>query len=56
MLRDHGCVITTETVVVTARGPTKVIDHTRLERYGGPAKLGVPWAKSLLKCMNFTKR
>ena len=56
MLRNHGCVITTEIVVATAKGLTKVIDRTRLERYGGPAKLGVPWAKSLLKCMNFTKR
>ena len=56
MLRDHGCIITTEIVVATAKGLTKVIDRTRLERYGGPAKLGVPWAKSLLKRMNFTKR
>ena len=56
MLRNHGCVITTEIVVATAKGLTKVIDRTRLERYRGPAKLGVPWAKSLLKRMNFTKR
>ena len=48
MLRDHGCVITIEIVVATAKGLTKVIDFTRLERYGGAAKLVVPWAKSLL--------
>ena len=56
MLHDHGYVITTEIVVATAKGLNTVIDRTRLERYGGPAKLGVPWAKSLLKRMNFTKR
>ena len=56
MLREQGCVVITEIVIATAKGLAKVIDHTRLEKYGGPATLSVPWAKSLLKRMNFTKR
>ena len=32
------------------------MDRTRLSEYGGPTMLTVPWAKSLLKRMNFTKR
>ena len=56
MLREQGCIITTEIVIATAKGLAKAIDRTRLEKYGGPATLGVPWAKSLLRRMNFTKR
>ena len=32
------------------------MDRTRLSEYGGPTMLTVPWGKSLLKRMNFTKR
>ena len=32
------------------------MDRTRLAEYGGPATLTIPWAKSLLKRMNYTKR
>ena len=39
-----------------ARGLGEVMDRTRLAKYGGPATLTVPWAKSLLKRMDFTKR
>ena len=56
MLREQGCVVTTEIVIAAAKGLAKVIDRTRLEKYGGPATLSVSWAKSLLKRMNFTKR
>ena len=56
MLREQGCIVTTEIVIATAKGLAKVIDHIHLEKYGGPATLSVPWAKSLLKRMNFTKR
>ena len=33
-----------------------MIDRTRLEQYVGPAIISVPWAKSLWRRMNFTKR
>ena len=32
------------------------MERTRLAEQGGPATLTIPWAKSLLKRMNFTKR
>ena len=56
MLCEQGCVVTTEIVIATAKGLAMVSDHTRLEKYGGPATLSVSWAKSWLKHMNFTKR
>jgi len=34
----------------------EVIDRTRLAKYDGPTTLTIPWVKSLLKRMNFTKR
>ena len=55
-LRDYGCPINISIVINEARGLGEVIDRTRLAKYGGPATLTVPWAKSLLKRMNFTIR
>ena len=51
-LREHGCPINT----VIARGIVKSMERTQLAEYGGPTTLTTPWAKSLLKRMNFTKR
>ena len=51
MLHEQGCVVITEIVIATAKGLAEVIDRTPLEKYGGSATLGVPWAKSLLKHM-----
>ena len=55
-LREHGSAINTVIVVAVARGLAVAIDRTRLAEYDGPATLSIPWAKSLLKRMNFTKR
>lgn len=55
-LRDHGCLINTSIFIAVAKGLGEVMDLTRLAKYGGPATLTVPWAKSLLKRMDFTKR
>jgi len=55
-LRDHGCAINTTVVIAVARGLGTVLERTRLVKYGGPATLSIPWAKSLLKRMDFTKR
>ena len=32
------------------------MNMTMISEYGGPASLSKGWAKSLLKCMNFTRR
>ena len=55
-LREHGCPINTVIVLAIARGIVKSMERTRLAEYGGPTTLTTPWAKSLLKRMNFTKR
>ena len=55
-LRSHGCPINTSIVIAVAKGLGEVMDLTRLAKYDGPAMLTVPWAKSLLKRMDFTKR
>ena len=39
-----------------AKGLGEVMDLTKLVKYGGPAMLTVPWAKSLLKRMDFTRK
>ena len=46
----------TDVTTAAARGILKVMDPSRLAKYGGPATLSVPWAKSLLHRMNFMKR
>ena len=56
MLREKGCTINTTIVISGARGILKSQDRTRLAEFGGPATLSRPWAKSLLKRMNFTRR
>lgn len=43
-------------VIALAKRLVLAMDHTRLAEYGGPALLTIPWAKSLLKRINFTKR
>ena len=55
-LRSHRCPINTSIVIAVAKGLGEIMDLTRLAKYGGPATLTVPWAKSLLKRMDFTKR
>ena len=55
-LREHGCLINTVIVLAIARGIVKSMERTQLAEYGGPTTLNTPWAKSLLKRMNFTKR
>ena len=54
-LREHGCAVNTTVVIAAARGLSRMIDRTRLSECGGPAKLSVSWAKSLLKRMNLQK-
>ena len=55
-MREHGCAVNTAVVIAATRGLTRVIQPTRFSKCGGPTTLSVSWAKSLLKCMNFTKR
>lgn len=55
-LREHGFPINTVVVLAVARGIVKSMDRTRLGEYGGTTMLTVPWAKLLLKRMDFTKR
>ena len=55
-LRECGCPVNTVIVLPVARGIAKAMERTRLAEQGGPATLTIPWAKSLLKRMNFTKR
>ena len=55
-LRECGCPVNTVIVLTVARGIAKVMERTRLAEQCGPATLTIPWAKSLLKRMNFTKR
>ena len=55
-LRQKGCCINKAIVISGARGILKSQDKTRLAEFGGPATLTPAWAKSLLKCMNFTQR
>jgi len=42
--------------IAAARGIVQVMEASRLAKNGGPATLSVPWAKSLLKRMDFRKR
>ena len=46
----------TDVTIAAARGILQVIDPSRLAKNGRPATLSVPWGKSLLHRMNFTKR
>ena len=55
-VQEYGCTVDTTVAIPAARGLGRIIDHMRLNEGGGPAILCVPWAKSLLKHMNFTKR
>ena len=55
-LREHGCLINTVIVLAIARGIVKSMERTQLAEYGRPLTLTTPWATSLLKRMNFTKR
>ena len=54
-LWEHGCAINTTVVIAAARGLGMIIDNTRLNEGGGLATLSVPWAKSLLKRINFIR-
>ena len=45
-----------DVAIAAARGILQVIDPSRLAKNGRPATLSVPWGKSLLHRMNFTKR
>ena len=51
-----GVLLTTIVVADAARGLAVVTEPSWLSERGGPATLSFPWAKSLLKCMKFTKR
>ncbi len=55
-IRDSAGIINTAIVVSSARGILLSQDRTRLAEFGGPATLTIPWAKSLLKRMHFSKR
>lgn len=48
--------ITTAVVRASARGLLLAMDRSRLQEFGGPATLSIPWARSLLKRMNYTRR
>jgi len=48
--------VNTDVTIAAARGILQVIDPSRLAKNGRPATLSVPWGKSLLHRMNFTKR
>ena len=53
-LIETGSVINTAVVISGERGILQSQDRTRLAEFGGPATLTTAWAKSLLRCMNFT--
>jgi len=55
-LRERPCTVNTDVAIAAARGILKVMDPSRLAKNSGLATLSVPWAKSLLHQMNFTKR
>ena len=55
-LRETGSAINTAVVISGARGILQSQDRTRLAKFVGLATLTTAWAKSLLRCMNFTKR
>jgi len=55
-LLEYGCIVNKKIVVAAARWLAVVTEPSHLVERGGPATLSVPWAKSLLKLMNFTKR
>ena len=52
-LRENGSIINTAIVISGAKG---LLKSMMLAEYGDPVTLSKGWAKSLLKCMNFTKR
>ena len=55
-MQEYGCAVNTTVVIAATRDLGRIIDYTHFNESGGPATLNVPWAKSLLKRMNFTKR
>ena len=55
-LQEYGCAVNTTIVIAATRDLGRIIDYIHFNANGGPATLSVPWATSLLKCMNFTKR
>ena len=55
-LQEYGCAVNTTVVDAATRDLRRIIDYTHFNESGGPATLSVPWALSLLKHMNFTKR
>ena len=55
-IRESGGVVSTRTVIATAKGLFKKANPPILVEYGGPLKLGKPWARSLLQRMGFVKR
>ena len=55
-VRERGCAVNSALVVAGARGIVESLDRSRLVEYGGYVTLTIPWARSLLKRMNFTKR
>ena len=56
-LHEYGYVINTTVVAAAAAtGLARITEPSPLSERGDPATLCVPWAKSVLKRMNFTKR
>ena len=55
-VQEQGGMVNTAIVIACAKGILKQLDRTMLAEYGGHVTLSVPWAKSLLHRMQFTKR
>jgi len=55
-LREVGCPVNTDVTIAAAQGILQAMEASRLAKNGGPATLSLPWAKSLLKRMDFRKQ
>ena len=54
-MHERGCVVNTTVVIVAAQAIAMVMDKNMISEKGSPDILFVPWAKSLLKRMDFCK-
>ena len=55
-VRERGCVVNTAVVIAAVQPIAMVMDKNMISEKGGLDIISVPWEKSLLKRMDFTKR
>ena len=55
-MREGGGVVSARIAVAAAKGIVKSYDKSYLAEFGGHISLGVPWAYSLFRRMNFVQR